>query len=239
MSNLDRTVLGAQKSHIHIHTIRKFALIGYWGPAAAEMGVSEARVEQVAMAADGDVPKQVVIYSLKGGSGKSATTLKMGYALAALGKRVLIVDADPQSTVSELAMRSPNAVLEHRWGPRALNNEVEHLELPKRPREKEVEVSWPCILILALPVLRMLQATTDHTPAITQEVDYESFLQIGNWNRYNPNAGPNESQPNTVYDAMRSVLDGRNDRVTCPRQEGGSLLGPAGLPARSWEWNRC
>lgn len=44
--------------------------------------------------------KIVAITNQKGGVGKSTTTLNLGYALAEEGKRVLVVDLDPQSSLT-------------------------------------------------------------------------------------------------------------------------------------------
>jgi len=42
----------------------------------------------------------ISIASQKGGTGKSTTTLNLGYSLASLGNRVLIIDGDPQGGMS-------------------------------------------------------------------------------------------------------------------------------------------
>lgn len=41
-----------------------------------------------------------VITNLKGGIGKTTSTVNIGYSMAVLGKRVLLVDADPQSNLT-------------------------------------------------------------------------------------------------------------------------------------------
>lgn len=43
----------------------------------------------------------IVVETVKGGAGKSTTTLFLGEALARAGRRVLLVDADPQGTLLE------------------------------------------------------------------------------------------------------------------------------------------
>ncbi|RYH28282.1 MAG: ParA family protein, partial [Alcaligenaceae bacterium] len=43
---------------------------------------------------------KVVLYNHKGGVGKTTLTVNIASALAAAGKRVLLVDADPQCNIT-------------------------------------------------------------------------------------------------------------------------------------------
>lgn len=57
--------------------------------------------------------KIIAIINQKGGTGKSTTTVNLGIGLARQGKRVLLVDADPQGSLSvSLGLRDQDALTE-------------------------------------------------------------------------------------------------------------------------------
>lgn len=53
----------------------------------------------------GENMKTYVITNLKGGVGKTTTTVNLSYSMSLLGKNILVVDADPQSNTSSFFIR--------------------------------------------------------------------------------------------------------------------------------------
>lgn len=55
--------------------------------------------------------RTIAVANQKGGTGKTATTLSLGIALAHRGKRVLLVDADPQGDLTKsLGWKDPDSL---------------------------------------------------------------------------------------------------------------------------------
>jgi len=67
--------------------------------------VAMARTERTATTSNGTTaPPVIAIAGRKGGSGKTTTTLNLAGALAESGRKVLVIDLDPQASLSRLVM---------------------------------------------------------------------------------------------------------------------------------------
>jgi chromosome partitioning protein len=69
------------------------------GPAVA-VSVSPASRGPEPKPSDSDLPKLLAIFNHKGGTGKTTTSVSIAAGLAAMGKRVLLVDTDSQGNVA-------------------------------------------------------------------------------------------------------------------------------------------
>lgn len=59
--------------------------------------------------------RAVAIYNPKGGSGKTTTTLNLGFALHKLGYRVMLVDLDPSGSLSSILDVSAGTISTYQW----------------------------------------------------------------------------------------------------------------------------
>lgn len=57
--------------------------------------------------------KRIALFNHKAGVSKTTTAFHLGWKLAQMGHRVILVDADPQSSLTELVLR---------YGPRNLKH---------------------------------------------------------------------------------------------------------------------
>jgi cellulose biosynthesis protein BcsQ len=49
--------------------------------------------------------QKIALFNHKGGVGKTTTTFNLGWMLAEKGKRVILVDADPQCNLTGMALK--------------------------------------------------------------------------------------------------------------------------------------
>ena len=73
--------------------------------------------------------KIIALTNQKGGVGKTTTTVNLGIGLAREGKRVLLVDGDPQGSLTiSLGIKNPDELMETLAT--AMSAEINDLELP-------------------------------------------------------------------------------------------------------------
>lgn len=73
--------------------------------------------------------KIIALTNQKGGVGKTTTTANLGIGLAREGKRVLLVDGDPQGSLTiSLGIKNPDELMETLAT--AMSAEINDLELP-------------------------------------------------------------------------------------------------------------
>lgn len=97
--------------------------------------------------------RKIAFYSQKGGVGKTSLSFNIGYELSRLGKKTLLVDADPQANLSGILASSPNYTLAN-----VLLREDNPIGLESVPAQSAI---YPT----AFPNLFILPANRDLAPA--------------------------------------------------------------------------
>lgn len=97
--------------------------------------------------------RKIAFFSEKGGVGKSTLSFNIGYELSRLGKKTLLIDADPQSNISGILASSPTYTLAN-----VLLREDNPIGLESVPAQSAI---YPT----AFPNLFILPANRDLAPA--------------------------------------------------------------------------
>ncbi len=112
-------------------------------------------------------PRIFAVANQKGGVGKTTTTVNLGATIADLGKRVMVIDLDPQA----------NATTGLGLNPRQLDNSMYDVLLQDLPMEDVVEPSEVKNLFVAPANLNLAGAEIELVPAFSRERKLKAAIE--------------------------------------------------------------
>jgi cellulose biosynthesis protein BcsQ len=152
------------------------------------------------------VPKVISLFNHKGGVSKTTTTFNLGWAIVQKGYRVLLVDGDPQSNLTSLALSLPDEEAFEQLYKRTGSNDIVRL-VQRASKSGHIDISK------GDDVARIIPTTLDDLFILPGNLEIEEFsnqitiaLQLGS----SPMFSPMANIPGFLSHSLRTIADYHN-----------------------------